>query len=362
MMGFAQSRMRISLLTCTPGEELYSTFGHSALRVIDSNAVTDIVYNYGTFDFSDKDFYVKFVRGKLKYCLSIEYFQDFKASYIFENRGITEQVLTLTPEEEENFRHALAENLKEENRYYQYDFFLDNCTTRLRDLIEKLKKPQPQLPAVMPETKTFRNAIHQYLDANKNYWSKLGIDLLLGARTDAVMTKRQQQFLPDNLMFALDSCTNTKIVESKQPVFSPQNIQWSSSLIMPMMAAILVSVIVFLLSLSKNKFLHNAYKSLRLILFFAAGLIGILLIFMWWGTDHSMTKNNYNLLWALPTHIFFAFKTNSQKTYVKKYFSIAAIINVLTILLWAFLPQQLNPAFLPLVALYAYMSYTIARK
>src|SRR5882762_7217179 len=93
------SRIQISLLTCTPGEELYSTFGHSALRVIDSNSVTDIVYNYGTFNFDDKNFYIKFIRGKLLYYVDTENFRDFKEAYQLDNRGITEQVLNFTAQE-----------------------------------------------------------------------------------------------------------------------------------------------------------------------------------------------------------------------------------------------------------------------
>ena len=208
------SRMQISLLTCTPGEELYATFGHSALRVIDSNSVTDLVYNYGTFDFNDPNFYSKFIRGQLKYNLSVEYFSNFKFDYQAEERGITEQILNLSAAEKLKLRAALNENLKEENRYYLYDFFLDNCTTRLRDLIFKASEPQQALPAVMPVTFTFRNAIHYYLNLQQKYWSKLGIDLLLGRPTDAVMTIEQQEFLPDNLEQVLDKIEKPNLVKS----------------------------------------------------------------------------------------------------------------------------------------------------
>lgn len=219
---FAQdsSRIRISLLTCTPGDELYSIFGHSALRVTDSNSVTDIVYNYGTFNFDDKGFYLKFIRGQLLYYMSIVSFEDFKYTYQVTNRGMTEQVLNLSAQEKISIQHALNENLKEENKYYKYDFFLDNCTTRLRDLIVKSKTPSPVLPAVMPENTRFRQAIYQYLDKGKQYWSKLGIDILLGAPTDAVMTTSQQQFLPDNLMKALDITRNTTIVNSSNSLYT----------------------------------------------------------------------------------------------------------------------------------------------
>ncbi|RYF12295.1 MAG: DUF4105 domain-containing protein, partial [Oxalobacteraceae bacterium] len=203
------------LLTCTPGDELYSIFGHSAIRITDSTALTDIVFNYGTFNFNDKNFYLKFARGKLDYFLSLESFTDFRDLYQYTGRGITEQVLNLNAEEKIALQNALLENAKEENRYYKYDFFFDNCTTRLRDLILKFKIPSPQLPATMPSDTRFREAIHLYLNNGKQYWSKLGIDVLLGAKTDRVMTAEEQQFLPDNLMLALDAARNMKISNSR---------------------------------------------------------------------------------------------------------------------------------------------------
>jgi hypothetical protein len=93
------SRLRVSLLTCSPGEELYSIFGHSAIRIIDSNSVTDYVFNYGTFDFDDPNFYIKFVKGKLLYFISIERTNDFIEFYKYENRSVSEQVLSLSAEE-----------------------------------------------------------------------------------------------------------------------------------------------------------------------------------------------------------------------------------------------------------------------
>ena len=114
--------LRISLLTCTPGEELYSSFGHSALRVVDRANNFDIVFNYGTFDFDDPDFYTKFVRGKLLYFVSVTTFSDFMSQYEYEGRGVTEQILNLSCDEKQNLLAALNENAKEENKYYKYDF------------------------------------------------------------------------------------------------------------------------------------------------------------------------------------------------------------------------------------------------
>lgn len=360
--GQDSSHLRISVLTCTPGEELYSTFGHSALRVVDSSSVTDYVYNYGTFNFDDEGFYLKFIRGKLFYYISLENFKDlngyygFESAYKLDGRGITEQVLDLSAEEKINIQKLLNENLKEENKYYKYDFFLDNCTTRLRDIILKSKHPNPILPAVMPASTTFRNAIHLYLDNNKQYWSKLGIDILLGSPTDAVMTTSQQQFLPDNLMKSLDSSRNVNIVKSSSNLYDlPQSID-RFSWFTPVVFFSLLLFLFIALSLSKNKRMHLILSGLDGFLFFMTGLLGILLVFMMTATDHSMTKNNYNILWAWPTHLIFSFFINSKRKIVKTYFLVVSVCLVLLLLCWFFLPQQMSPVLIPFLLLLLYRS------
>jgi Domain of unknown function (DUF4105) len=355
---FAQdsSRLRISILTCTPGEELSETFGHSAFRVIDSNSVTDHVYNYGTFPFYEDGFYIKFIRGKLKYSVEVEQFQDFKQNYLFQNRGITEQVLQLTDAEKVTMYHYLLENIKEENKYYQYDFFLDNCTTRLRDIIEKYKQPKPILPAVMATNFTFRNAIHQYLDNNNKTWSKLGIDILLGARTDAVMTVAQQEFLPENLMRALDSTTNTKVVLATQQLYAFAPTKNAGSFFTPLFLSSAILLFFVLLHLFKNNFTKKLLQFLDAFLFFVVGALGVLLIFMWVGTDHIMTKNNYNLLWASPFFIVYAFIANRHTAKAKKISLFVCIYLALVLCSWFLLPQLMNNGLLPIVVLLSWRS------
>jgi hypothetical protein len=361
---FAQnsSRLRISLLTCTPGQELNETFGHSAIRVIDSNSVTDHVYNYGTFDFEDKKFYIKFIKGKLKYFVNIDQYEDFINFYQHYNRGITEQVLNLSPQEKENIYHALVENAKEENKYYQYDFFLDNCTTRLRDIIKKYHNPTPVLPAVMPTSYTFRNAIHKYLDDNNQYWSKLGIDILLGAKTDAVMTAKQQEFLPDNLMHALDSTTNTKVISTSSQLYIFDARKNKSSFFTPLFLSSTILLFFVILSLFKNNFGKNLLKFLDTFLFFIVGALGILLIFMWFSTDHIMTKNNYNLLWASPLFILYSFFVNKKTTLSKRISLFVCIYLLLVLCSWFFLPQLMNNGLLPIVVLLAWRSLFYCRE
>ena len=345
------SGLRISLLTCTPGTELYSTFGHSALRVIDSNRVTDHVYNFGTFNFDDPGFYLKFVRGQLRYYVNVEEFEDFKFGYITENRGITEQFLNLTATEKTAIQHALNENIKEENKFYMYDFFFDNCTTRLRDIIVKYHQPKPLLPAVMPTTYTFRNAIHQYLDGNNMLWSKFGIDILLGAPTDAVMTIPQQQFLPENLMKALDATKNTPIISFTKTFYVLGEMNNRKSFFTPLVLFSSVLLLFVLMSFFKNNATQNILRIMDTFLFFTVGLLGVLLIIMWVGTNHIMTKNNYNLLWAWPMHIVYAFFINKNNQRVNTYSLLLIIFLMLLLCSWFFLAQKMNNALLPLIVL-----------
>lgn len=348
------SQLRISLLTCTPGEELYSTFGHSALRLIDSSSHEDIVFNYGTFDFEDPDFYSKFVKGKLLYFVSTESFNDFKTEYQSWNRGITEQVLQLTQEEKIAVKNFLYNNIKEENKYYKYDFLFDNCTTRLKDIIARSKKIKPVFKNVMPQGTRFRQAIHEYLNKNDKEWDKLGIDILLGAPTDAVMTTEQQQFLPDNLMKAFDS--SDQLVLSSASLYPIQKQSESKSWFNPLIVFSLLLLFIILLDLSKNKTAAVFLKVFDFLLFLITGATGILLLFMWFGTDHAMCKNNYNLLWAWPTHFIAAFFIFTKKSWLKKYLLFTAIGLLVVLAVWLFLPQQLNLSLLAISLLLLYRS------
>ncbi|MBL0357243.1 MAG: DUF4105 domain-containing protein [Chitinophagaceae bacterium] len=351
------SHLRISLLTCTPGDELYSTFGHSALRVTDSSSVQDIVFNYGTFDFDDPGFYTKFVKGKLMYYVSPAKFRDFAEEYQMTNRGITEQVLNLTAEEKIAVQRFLYKNIKEENKYYKYDFLFDNCTTRLRDIIFRSKKNKPVFNPIVPAGTTFRNGIHEYLNRNDKEWSKLGIDILLGAPTDAVMDATTSQFLPDNLMKALDSSNHgNHLVLSKSSLYRYEKMEEPKSWFNPLIVFSLLLLAIVLLDFFKTKLGAAFLSGFDVLLFFVTGVLGILLCFMWFGTDHSMCKNNYNLIWAWPTHAIAAFFISSKKKWLKKYLLITVAGLLIALMMWMFIPQQLNISLLAICLLLIYRS------
>jgi hypothetical protein len=359
---FAQNdscHLRISLLTCTPGKELYSTFGHSAVRISDSANNSDIVYNYGTFNFDEPGFYAKFIRGKLSFYLSTDDFDSFIYSYQEEKRGITEQVLNLTCTEKYNMLMLLQANLMRQNMFYKYDFTFDNCTTRLRDLLEKTADLPVHFGEVLQTKSTFRDLIYEYLDYNDKQWSKLGIDILLGSRLDVKMKPREVMFLPDYLMKSFDKTT----IGSRQLVYEKHNLfdSLSSSkgvnvIAHPLFIFTGIFLLIVLLSFSKNTFIKRLLIAFDGFMFFITGLLGILILFMWFGTDHLMCKDNFNLLWAWPTNIVAAFYIHSKKRPATKYFMIYAVFNLVLFACWFFLPQHMNPALVPLIAILIFRS------
>ena len=357
--------LRISILTCAPGEELYATFGHSAIRITDSASHNDIVYNYGTFNFDEPGFYMKFIRGKLSFYLSTEDYDSFIADYREDQRNVTEQELQLSCNEKNNVATMLEENMMAQNRTYKYDFTFDNCTTRLRDLVEKSADTSVRFGKVVTGNKTFRDLIYEYLDKNDKQWSKLGIDILLGARMDVVMSPRQAMFLPDYLMKTLDSTTidsRPLVAQTRQAVIAtamPVTVHFFSG---PLFIGICLFVWIALLSFSKITFVKRLLAALDGLLFFVTGLLGILLVVMWFGTDHYMCKDNYNLLWAWPTHAVAAFYMYAKKRPATRYFMIYSVFSVVLIGCWFFLPQHLNPALLPFTGLLLLRSILYTRR
>jgi len=353
------------MLTCSPGEELYSTFGHSALRVTDSSNNEDIVYNYGTFNFNEPGFYTKFVRGKLKYYLSTEDYISFKQSYVQEKRSMIEQVLNLTCKEKQKMVQLLQQNLQGENKFYTYDFLFDNCTTRLRDLLEKSGDSTVHFSSVVKERTSFRDHIFEYMNYNDHQWTKLGMDILLGNKTDAVMGNREVMFLPDYLLRGFDSAKvgSRRVVESKDNIlsFDGANKVQKNLFTHPLFIFSFLLILIVVMSYSKSEVVRKILNGFDGFLFFITGLAGLLMLFMWVGTDHVVCRNNYNLLWAWPTHMIAAFFINSQKKWLRKYLLITAITYSLLLLVWFFLPQPLSTSLIPIILLMIFRIFRIFR-
>ena len=347
------SRLQVSVITCAPGNELYSIFGHTAIRIVDTANQQDIIFNYGTFDFEDPNFLMKFTRGKLDYFLSAEDATFFFAAYQAEGRTITEQVLQLSDVEKRNIKQALFKNISGNNKFYKYDFLFDNCTTRIKDLLKNNSSFTCSKQLVKNGT-TFRNMLYVYLDSTGMCWSKLGIDLLLGSKIDKAVSIEQTSFLPDYLMFAIDSLNAKQQFISDRKTYKAPIPNFSSYNYLPLLVFSLLFLMVAISSFSKNKIAAKVFHYLSLTLLFTTGLVGCLLMFMWLGTDQKNCANNYNLLWALPTNIIAVFFANRQTRLKKIYFKTALIISILLVVTWFILPQQFNIAFLPLALAMAF--------
>ncbi|MGN6617683.1 MAG: Lnb N-terminal periplasmic domain-containing protein [Ilyomonas sp.] len=354
---FAQNdscHVRISLLTCSPGEELYSTFGHTALRIIDSSRQFDIVFNYGTFDFSDPNFYTKFVKGKLEYFLSVSSYPEFLEEYIADQRSVWEQVLQLNCEQKMAIVQAIETNMIGANRFYKYDFLYDNCTTRVRDLIFKNIDSLQIHSRIIEEETTSRGLIHSYLDAGGEPWSKLGIDILLGSKLDKPVTNYEAMFLPEYLMKGVDSAytpKNKRIVLSEREVYEANPSDTATARYVPLFIISMICFLFFIFYFMSTNWAVKFTKFLDSLLLYITGLAGLLLLFMWFGTDHVVCRDNYNLLWALPTNFIAAFFVWKNPPWLRAYFYLAFAIYALLLVFWFWLPQYINFSILPLILL-----------
>ena len=344
------SALRISLITCTPGAELYSVFGHNALRIVDSAAGTDIAYNFGTFNFDDPDFYTKFVRGKLMYFLSQENFSDFLYAYNYFKRGVSEQVLNLTEAEKKAIQQALFENLSEEHRYYKYDFFYDNCSTRLRDIIFKTKTENAfDPPAFTAKGLTFRDHLHTYLNRAKMEWTRLGIDLILGTEADQEMSVSNTMFLPDFLKQGAGvTMVNGQKLVSEEIVLIPDQQPTPQALAIwqtPRLVLALIAIFCVIPIIQQVTFFNSIQSILEKIIFISTGLLGCFLVFLWVGTDHQSMTNNLNLIWAFPLNLLLAFKPKHIPTWLKYYSKVYAVA-VLALALFIIVKPGLIPSVL----------------
>ena len=354
----------ISVITCGPGyNELYATFGHSAFRVHDVRNKIDKVYNYGTFNFNTPNFYLKFTQGKLLYDLGVYPFGAFLQSYHRDNRWVKGQVLDLTIAEVQKVYDFLENNAKPENRSYKYDFFFDNCSTKLYDVLETVLGKKIEFDNNFDKHKyTHRDLIYQYTTYLP--WSSFGIDLALGSVIDRQATAKEYMFLPDyvfNAFAKININENGKvkpIVKRTEEILLDRGEKIeNSSILKPFFVFSLLALIVILLTVKDYKN-NQRNKTLDTILFVVTGFIGIVVLLLWFATDHSATANNFNILWAFAPNLIFAFIINKDRLMSYYYvFTLLALLDIL-VLLWIFKFQVFAIGLIPiLIALYTRYIY-----
>lgn len=343
---------KISLITCGPWQgELYSAFGHSAIRVSDPALGIDWSFNYGTFDFNQPNFYLNFARGRNFYMLSVQEYPMFRDYYIRYNRYIHEQELNLDSAERQQLFDYLWNNALPENRSYRYDYFYDNCSTKPRDVVEAVFGERVRFKDFsIPKPITIRHLTDLYLVHQP--WGDLGIDICLGLPMDKIADSRIHHFLPDYLekgfdhAIIIDGSVEKPLVKEKRIVYQAEPEASTFAITHPLvifglLLALIIGVSIFDLRM------FELSRWLDLILFNVTGILGLLLVLLWLATDHRAAAWNFNLLWAMPLNLMLPF-LHSVKVRTR-YFFLMTILTILVLVSWPYLPQELNLMLFPVV-------------
>ena len=343
----------VYLLTCGQGSETYSIYGHSALRIVNRPEKSDIVYNWGVFDFNTSNFAWKFARGRLDYMLGVESMQDFLKVYIYEKRFVHSQRINLTADEAEQLISLVNENLKPGNIKYRYDFFYDDCSTRIRDLIEKsVGEKLLYLPAdggkKMP---TFRNLVGKY--QNPYPWLKFGVDLIMGSPGDKKAQYRDRMFLPVELQKELSETVINRdgkmipLLRNPDPIldYNLPGTKQKFFLIPGFVFTLILVIILILSSLIKSRKIIN---SMDILIFSVFSILSVLMIFFNFFTDHQQMRWNLNIIWLNPLiPVCLVALILSARTVL--WFRFLFYILVAFLFLHLVLPQSFNIAILPLL-------------
>lgn len=344
----------ISVLTVGSGSELNDAFGHSGFRIKDPSRGLDVVYGYGEYDFDSPNFYLKFAQGKLNYLISKTEFNRFYQVYIYYNRSIKAQVLNLSKAEKQKLYNFLVNNYKPENRRYLYEFFFDNCATKIKDVTNlalnnsiTFNKPKDF------EDATFRTLI--YGKVNKNSWGSFGIDLALGSVIDRQATPEEHMFLPENIykffeVATIENGTKPLVLQSHILYNRKPIIESSSFITTPLFILGIIGLFIIFITYKdfKNKIRSNW---LDVTLFIITGIIGGVILLLWYATDHTGTHQNYNLLWAFVLNLFVVgqFFKKTPSAWFSKYLKLLVIMLCLLTLHWLIGVQVFAIGLIPLL-------------
>ena len=357
-----KNRYKISILSIGEGPSLVDAFGHTAIRVKDAQLKNDIVFNFGVYDFNSPNFYSNFVKGRPEYKLAIQNYSNLIQNYIRQKRYIVEHQLNLDQNSTKIIIDLLVEKLNDP--YYIYDYFRDNCTTRAADIVidktnNKFKDDKLESEAIL----TYRELIHRKI--NENSWAALGIDLCLGAIIDKKINTRETFFLPENLMNYLDLYEGDII--KRNIIYSPESeISYRENLPSPLLINLILSLIIVAITIFNFK--SNKWnKSLDSLIFLISGSIGILIIYLWFFSNHFAGAQNFNFLWAFPLNfaLIFAIYKNKIPNWSIGYIKLLIILIILLFLHWTTGVQKYNltllPIFVALLIRYSFLVHRINR-
>lgn len=340
----------ISILTLGPTQqELYSAFGHSAIRIYDPQLGIDDAYNWGVFDFDQPNFYLNFAKGYLYYKLGVYPYGRFRDYYIYYNRYVHEQKLNLTQAQKQKLYDYLIWNSKPENQNYRYDYFYNNCATKVRDVMITVFGDRVVFDGSYIQTSySIRNLTDIYL--KQQPWGDLGIDICLGLPMDKIASPFEYMFLPDYIESGFNHATlnGQSLVQNTVSVYESIEEKHDQNLLHPLWVFTIFAILVLLLSYFDFR-RKKITKWFDVLFFGISGLIGLLLFSLWFFTDHKAAAVNLNLLWAMPTNLVIAFLLYSRKPWLSPYFLILSIVLSTTLLAWRVLPQELNTYLVPIL-------------
>jgi hypothetical protein len=348
----AQADTSIYLLTCGPGTETYSIYGHSAVRIVIPEKKIDLVFNWGGFDFNAPNFAWKFAKGRLDYFLFEESLGSFLSYYQSEKRYVHSQKMNLESNEKEIIVSLIKENLRPENVKYRYDFFYDDCCTRIRDIFEKaLGNKLLYPPAETGKMLTFRKMVARF--QNPYPWLQFGIDLIMGSTSDKAASFRDRMFLPLEMQTELSEAVvnrNGKMIPLLQNPeiilnFEPPAVQ-NKFLTSPVSLFTILLVIITILSgwLKKMKII----KMLDIVIFSTFSILSILMVFFNFFTDHQQMTWNLNIIWLNP-FLILCLISLLLRTPKLLWFRVVFYLSVAFLILQLILPQEFNSANLPLI-------------
>ena len=346
--------IRFSLLTCAPGTEIYSLFGHTAIRYENYTRRIDVVFNYGMFSFNTPNFIFRFVAGETDYQLGITPYSYFEAEYAMRGSSVYQQVLNLTQSEKERLLTILENNYLPENRIYRYNYFYYNCTTRARDKIEECIEGKVVYPDSL-SSKSYRSIVHEFTAGSP--WDEFGIDLCLGAEADKEINKRQQMFSPFYMKYYASNAYIVDAGGTRRPLIldetkivdvEPEEVQ-PGFILSPLMCGALFLALCVVMAWGQWK-TQRIWWGWDIVLYGLQGLAGCIIAFLFFFSVHPTVGSNWLLILFNPIPLlylpFMVYKAVKRK---KDYYHVGNMVYLtLFITILPFCGQEFNLTVLPL--------------
>lgn len=312
----AQDSLEASLLTCSPGEEIWQYYGHTAICVRNLSTQDNWVFNYGLFSYQTPHFIWRFIKGETDYMVGMCRLEDFLPQYIRRGSYVWEDVLNLSQEEVQKLFQALTTNCMPQNATYRYNFIYDNCATRVRDMIERAIDGNVVYQDEA-DGKSLRDIIHEY--SGQYAWSSFGQDLLIGADADKAATRKEKEFAPfylerdiRNALIQRGDTVSQSLVKQSQVLSSVDNsvskvantTTKSSFPLSPMLCVLILLLICLIVGVLECVKKRSCWP-LDVLLLLMQGIAGCIITFMFLFSEHPTVKSNWLILLLNPIPLFF---------------------------------------------------------